>query len=222
MVIGVKISRKKFQECKINVVIEVIKNGKKKCLWIRIKDVGKKLDVSNICDLVDKEIKGKIKNNSNKDDVKKEIRRYKRNGSCLIDGKKFMYAHECIIVPIIMTCRVSTPKSINFRSMLGFSVHDIFLSKEQSVIKSIINTFDGQNMTTIHTDRNSEKEKRGQKELEEELGCKFIRINPDELGFDIFKVNNLIFEHINEFNKEVKLSKLVARLKIDNKKPLEI
>ena len=42
-----------------------------------------------------------------------------------------MYAHECIIIPIIMHCRVATPKSIEFRSKLGFNQYDITLTKDQ-------------------------------------------------------------------------------------------
>ena len=46
-----------------------------------------------------------------------------------------MYAHECIRIPAIMHCRVSTPKSIEFKSKLGFNQSDIKLTKEQSVLK---------------------------------------------------------------------------------------
>ena len=37
-----------------------LKKGKEPVLWIRIKDIGEKLDVKNIGDLVYKEIKGKF------------------------------------------------------------------------------------------------------------------------------------------------------------------
>ena len=45
-----------------------------------------------------------------------------------------MYAHEDIIAPLIIHCKVSTLKVIEFRSKLGFKQHDIVLSKEQWVI----------------------------------------------------------------------------------------
>ena len=48
-----------------------------------------------------------------------------------------MYAYECIIIPIIMHFRVATPKSIEFRSRLGFNEYDITLTKEQSILKSV-------------------------------------------------------------------------------------
>ena len=37
-----------------------------------------------------------------------------------------------------MHCRVSIPKSIEFRSKLGFNQYDITLTKEQSVLKSVM------------------------------------------------------------------------------------
>ena len=42
-----------------------------------------------------------------------------------------MHAHEDIIAPLIIHCKVSTLKVIEFRSKLGFKQHDIVLSKEQ-------------------------------------------------------------------------------------------
>ena len=39
-----------------------------------------------------------------KNSTKQQIRKDKRHGSKLIDGEKFMYSHEDIIMPIIMSC----------------------------------------------------------------------------------------------------------------------
>ena len=47
-----------------------------------------------------------------------------------------------------MHCRVSTPKTIKFKSKLGFNQYDITLTKEQSVVRSIMNAFEGENMQT--------------------------------------------------------------------------
>ena len=47
-----------------------------------------------------------------------------------------------------------------------------------------------------HKDKNSEHETKRQKEIENELNCKFIRINPDEENFEIFRAQNKIFRHI--------------------------
>ena len=204
--------------------ISQLKRGKESILWIRIKDIGEKLDVKNIYDLVDKEIKGKSETNY---PTEQQIRMYKRRGSEFIKDIKFMYAHECIIIPIIMHCRVATPKSIEFRSKLGFSQYDITLTKEQSVLKSIMDGFKGENMQTQysvlgyridlyfhdyklaievdekgHKDRNTDHEIQRQKALEkEELGCEFIRINPDNEDFNIFEAINEIHRHIKKSTK---------------------
>ena len=68
-----------------------------------IKDIGEKLHVKNIFDLVDKEIKGKSETDY---PAEQQIRKYKRHGSEFIEDTKFTYVHECIIIPIIMHCRV--------------------------------------------------------------------------------------------------------------------
>ena len=79
-------------------------------MWLSNKDIGKKLGVENIYDLIDKEIKGKFETNN---PTKQQIKEYKRNGSELIDGKKFVYTHEDIKTLIIMNCRVPTAKGID-------------------------------------------------------------------------------------------------------------
>ena len=102
------------------------------------------------------------------------------------------------------------------------------MTKEQSVLKSITEVFEGENMQTQynvlgykidlyfhdyklaieidekgHKDRNISHEIERQKALERELGCKFIRINPDEEISNINKANNEIFRHIKVSTKEI-------------------
>ena len=138
-----------------------------------------------------------------------------------------MYAHEDVITPIIMHCRVSTPKTIKFRSKLGFNQYDITLTKEQSVLKSIMDSFERENMQTQysvlgyridfyfrdyklvvkidekgHKDRNIDHEIKRQKALEKELSCEFIRINPDEKDFNIFRTINEIYRQIRKLNEK--------------------
>ena len=93
-----------------------------------------------------KKLKAKFKTNHL---TEQQIRKYKRHESELIENEKFMFAHECIIIPVIMHCRVSTPKSIEFRSKLGFNQYDITLAKEQSVLKSVMDAFEGENSKLI-------------------------------------------------------------------------
>ena len=52
-----------------------------------------------------------------------------------------------------------------------------------------------------HSDRNLEYEIKRQKAIEQELGCKFIRIDPDKEDFDIFRAINEIFRHIKQSTK---------------------
>ena len=125
--------------------ISQLKRSKESILWLRIQDIGKELDVKNIFDLVDKEIRRKFETNY---PTEQQIRKYKRHGSEFIKDVKFMYAHECIIISITMHCRVATSKSIEFRSKLAFNQYDITLTKEQSVLKSIMDAFEGENMQT--------------------------------------------------------------------------
>ena len=116
------------------------RKGKEPVLYIRIKDIRllDKLDVKNIGDLVYKKIKSKFETNYL---IEQNIRKYKKHGSEFIQGIKFMYA-----IPIIMHCRVSTPKTVKFKSKLEFNQYDITLTKEQSVLRSIIDAFEGESM----------------------------------------------------------------------------
>ena len=123
-----------------------------------------------------------------------------------------------------MHCRVATPKSIEFRSKLGFKQYDITLTKEPSVLKSVMDAFEGENMQTQysvlayridpcfhdyklatevdekgHKDRNIDHEIQRQKTLEEVSRIKVVRIDPDGEDFNIFKA-------INETHKRIKKS----------------
>ena len=81
-------------------------------------DIQNGLDIENICDLVTKEILGRY---LTKKPTEEQAKKYKRYGSEWFKDDIYLYAHD-IITPIIMYCRVPTPKSIEFRSKLGFSI----------------------------------------------------------------------------------------------------
>ena len=102
-------------------------------------------------------------------------------------------------------------------------------TKEQTIINSIKDTFEGENMQTQcsvlgyridhyfhkyklaievdelgHADRNINNEIERQKALEKELNCIFIRINPDKKDFNIFKgINKKIHRHIKDHLKNL-------------------
>ena len=46
------------------------------------------------------------------------------------------------------------------------------------------------------SDRNIDRKIKRQRVIEQELGCKFIRIDPDEEDFDIFRAINEVFRQI--------------------------
>ena len=54
-----------------------------------------------------------------------------------------------------------------------------------------------------HMDRNIDYEIQRQKAKEKELGCVFIRIDPDEKNFDILKAINEIHRHIKKLTKKI-------------------
>ena len=110
-----------------------------------------------------------------------------------------------------------------FKENLGFTLHDVISTKEQSVIKSIKDTFEGEDMRTQysvlsckidlyfhkcklaievdelgHADRNINNEIERQRALERERNCVFIRINPDERNFSMLREINKIHRHIDQ------------------------
>ena len=124
-----------------------------------------------------------------------------------------------------MDCR--TDESCNLKRNLGFTLHDVINTKEQTVINSIKDAFEGENMQTQytvlnyridlyfhkyklaievdelgHNDRNINDDIQRQQALERELNCVFIRINPDAVDFNIFKEINKIHRHINKLTKK--------------------
>ena len=119
-----------------------------------------------------------------------------------------------------------TDESCKFKRNLGFTLHDVINTKEQTVINSIKDAFEGENMQTQysvlsyridlyfhkyklaievdelgHNDRNIKDEIERQRGLERELYCLFIRINPDAADFNIYREINKIHRHIKQLNK---------------------
>ena len=46
----------------------------------------------------------------------------------------------------------------------------------------------------------------------QELGCKFIRVDPDKEDLDIFRAINEIFRHIKQSTKKTLINKISTRL----------
>ena len=203
----------------------------------------KRWGCKNIYDLIDKEVKGKYKVKNMSDLTKQQIKKYKIDRSRLIKGSKhFMYVHEDIAITIILQSRLSDSETIKFRSDLGFNQINLILKKEQTVLKSIKDTFAEEDMQTQHsvlgymidlyfhkyklaievdelghTNRNINNEIERQKALEKELNCVFIRINPDEKDFNIFKEIKKIYRDKTQSKEENKRT----RKKKQNKRTKE-
>ena len=134
-----------------------------------------------------------------------------------------------------MDCRKD--ESCNLKRNPGFALHDVINTKEQTIINSIKDAFEGEDMQTQytvighridlyfheynfaievdelgHNDRNIDYEIQRQKALERELNCVFIRINPDEKDFNIFKEINKIHRHIKKSSKKSLIGKISKRL----------
>ena len=135
-------------------------------------------------------------------------------------NRRFLYIN--LALKIIMDCRAD--KSCSFLKKSGFKLYDVINTKEQTKINSIKDMFEGENIQTHysvlgyridlyfheyklaievdelgHTNRNINNETERQKASEKELNCIFIKINPDEKDFNIFKEINKIHRHIKKF-----------------------
>ena len=54
-----------------------------------------------------------------------------------------------------------------------------------------------------HSDRHIDYERKRQKAIEQKMGCKFIRIDPEKEEFDIFRAIREIFRHIKQSIKKI-------------------
>ena len=140
----------------------------------------------------------------------------------LIKQSDRRFLHIDLALKILMTCR--TDKSCSFKKSLWFRLHDVINTKEQTIINSIKDTFEGENIQTQytvlscridlyfheyklaievdkvgHANRNINNEVEREKALEKEPSCAFIRINPEEKDFNIFKEINKIHRYIKKF-----------------------
>ena len=141
-----------------------------------------------------------------------------------------------------MDCRID--ESCNFFKKLGFIIHDVINTKEQTVISAIKDALEGESMQTQysvlgyridlyfheyklaievdelgHNDRNINDEIQRQQALEGELNCVFIRINPDAIDLNIFKEITKIHTHINQLTKQKTKESIIDSL---SKRLLEI
>ena len=190
--------------------IEVITDEFNK-LWLNERHIQKQLGLKNLPAL------------SNKYDKGYKKQRSELNESTNQPHRRFIQVE--LVLKIIMNSR--TDESCKFKRKLGFAVHDVINTKEQTVICAIKDAFEGENMQTQysvlsyridlyfhkyklaievdelgHSDRNINDEIERQRALERELNFVFIRINPDEPDFNIFREINKTHRHINQLTKQ--------------------
>ena len=206
----VDITKEAFENNDIEVIIDGVNT-----LWLNERPIEKKLSHKNLPAITNKydKIYKKHRYELVDEPIKQPNRRFLR-----ID----------LALKIITGCR--TDKSCSSKRNLGFKLHDVINAKEQRVISSIKDPFEGEDMQTQysvlgyridlyfhkykleievdelgHADRNINNEIERQKALERELNCVFIRINPDEKDFNILKVINETYRHIKKsFKKSLK------------------
>ena len=191
--------------------IEVITDNLNR-LWLNEKHIDEQLGLKNI---------SSITNKYNKE--------YKKCRYEIIDEPKKQphrrFLRNDLALKIIMNCRADEP--CNIKRNLGFRFHNVSNTKEQTVINSIKDAFEGEDMQTQyivigyridlyfhkyklaievdklgHSDRNIDYEIQRQRASEIELNCVFIRINPDAADFNIFREINKIHRHIKKSSKK--------------------
>ena len=191
-------------------------------LWLNEKNIEEKLGHKNLPAI------------ANKYDQEYQKCRYE-----LVNERKYQpnrrFLCSDLALKVIMDSR--TDKSCNLKRNLGFKLHDVINTKEQTVLQSIKNAFEGEGMQTQysvlgykiylyfhkyklaievdeleHADRNLSNEIERQKALEKELDCVFIRINPNEKNFNIFREINKIHRRVKKLTKNLVVDDLSEQL----------
>ena len=119
------ITRETYEANGIEVIAD--KLGK---LWLNERHVEKKLGHKNLPALTNQYPK----------EYKKQ--RSELNESTEQPNRRFI--HVKLALKVIMNCR--TDKSCKFKKTLGFKIHDAINTKEQTVIRTIKDVFEGENM----------------------------------------------------------------------------
>ena len=211
----VNINKETYENNDLEIITD--KFGKS---WLNQRHVQQQLGLKNLPAL------------TNKYDEEYKKCRYELNESQKQSHRRFIC--NDLALKIIMNC--TTDESCNLKRNLGFTPHDVINTKEQTVLNSIKDAFEGENMQTQytvlgyrihkyklaievdelgHNDRDIDYQIQRQKVLERELSCVFIRINPDAIDFNIFKEINKIHGHINQLTKQ-KTKKQTKESIIDN------
>ena len=126
----VNITKETYENNSIEVITDEF--GK---LWLNERHVQEQLGLKNLPAL------------TNKYDEEYKKCRYELNESEKQSHRRFI--HVNLALKVILDCR--TVESCNFKRNLGFTLHDVINTKEQTVINSIKDAFEGENMQTQYT-----------------------------------------------------------------------
>ena len=170
-----KITKETWENNGIEVIVDSVN-----ALWLNEKNIEEKLGHKNLSVITNK--RNKIYKKRRYNLVNKPIKQSDRR-----------FLHIDLALKIITDCR--TGKSCSFKKNMGFRLYDVINTKEQTIINSIKETFEEENVQTQHSVLGYridlyfheyklaiEVDER-QKALEKELNCIFIRINLDKKRF---------------------------------------
>ena len=215
------IPKKTWKKCCVKTAVfnNLKKNIRK--LWLKMHDIQDTLSVKNMSHLTRKKTHCIF---DSKNPTEEQILDYK---SWFNDG---LYIITELALKIIMYSRLSSKNPKKFRSELGFKRLDLIMTKEQSVLKSVKDAFEGGKMNThtvthkidlyfhdyklaIENDekgykyRDIKHEIKRQKAIEKKLDCKFIEINLEKESFNISKPMNEVHRHITSQLKSLHLTR---------------
>ena len=145
----VDVSVEKYADAKVYTITV----GNRELSWVRMHDVQERLGVKNMSDLVRKEIHGIFET---KNLTKDQIRKYKRREKELDNDCNSTFMHVCSdhMSRMIKNWRGDKErreKIDNFRSKLGFRLHDIAINKEESVTTKTIKAFSNDKKLPQHS-----------------------------------------------------------------------
>ena len=130
------IAKETYENSTIEVITDHLNN-----LWLNERHVETQLGLTNLPALTNKYIK---KYNGYKE-YKKQ--RSELNESTNQPNRRFIHAN--LALKIIMNCR--TDELCNLKRNLGFTLHDVINTKKQSVINSIKDVFEGEDIETQYS-----------------------------------------------------------------------
>ena len=115
--------------------IETIVDGNN-VLWLNEKHIEEKLGHKNLADITNKY-----------DQMYKSHRHELLNNPKKQSNRRFLRSD--LALKIIMNCR--TDESCDLKKNLGFKLHDVMNTKEQTVLESIKDAFEGEDMQTQYS-----------------------------------------------------------------------